>query len=387
MSQAGQFHTLTVIDQQPQGLYLDDGQGNRILLPNRQIPEGTGVGDSLKVFLYFDSEDRLIATCQRPRIQLHQVAFLTVADVNNTGAFLDWGLPKDLFVPFAEQLQRMEEGKSYPVYLREDNTGRLIGTSRLSRHIKDDILNLQPGTDTNQSIWKKKSEPAPAHDLDDAPFNNGDAVKLLVIQRTDLGYKAIVNQQWFGLIHNDDIRTAIRPGMKIDAYIKRVRDDGRLDLSLERPGHHKADPIAQRIMKKLESNNGTLGLSDRSPADLIELHFGVSKRVFKMAIGQLYKERKIRIEPDAIYLMTESERVDAMKHARAKRRASNRAATSQPPQTAHNTDSVPDDQREPAPAKAEDTQPKAPSAEQAPKKKRIWKNNRPKTERTLGIKK
>ena len=282
MAEPGRYHHLTVLDEQPHGLYLDDGEGGKILLPRKQIPENTAIGDVLKVFVYFDSDDRPIATTLRPKAQAGQVAFLTVADVNRMGAFLDWGLPKDLFVPFAEQKQKMEAGQSYPVYITLDNTGRIIASARLNRFIKDEAKPNWPG--------------APA------PFSNGDQVKLLITQRTELGYKAVVNDQFWGVLYNDDIRKAIRVGQKVEGYIKRVREDLRLDLMLEPAGHEKADSLAKRILKKLEENNGSLGLGDHSPADLIELHFGVSKRTFKMAIGKLFKERKIVIEENGIRL-------------------------------------------------------------------------------------
>lgn len=359
MLQAGQFHTLTVIDQQPQGLYLDDGFDGRILLPNRHIPDGTQVGDSLKVFVYLDSDDRPIATCQRPRLQLHQVGYLQVADVNRTGAFLDWGLAKDLFVPFAEQLQRMEAGQSYAVYLTEDNTGRLIGSARLNRFIKDQI------TDTD-SVWQQQASATPE-------LKAGDAVKMLIVQQTDLGYKAVINHRWWGLIHQSDVRTAIRPGLKLDGYIKRVREDGRIDLGLEPPGHRRAAPLASRIMTKLQANGGSLGLSDRSPAELIEMHFGVSKRVFKMAIGQLYKERKIRIEPDAIHLADPNQkehkpRSNNKRHQHDKPR---NAKSATPKQTSSKQAAASSDE-----SKAADK----------PANKKVWKNNRAKTSRTLSLK-
>lgn len=282
MADLGRYNTLTVQELAPHGAYLDDEDGGQILLPSRQVPENTQTGDQIKVFVYLDSEDRWIATCQRPRAQLHQVANLTAIDVNRTGAFLDWGLSKDLFVPFAEQKQRMEVGQAYLVYVYLDNTGRLLGSTRLNRFIQDEAKSSWPGADD--------------------PFKAGDAVKLMISHRTELGYKAIVNDEFWGLIHHDDIRKAIRPGQKMDGFVKQVREDKRLDISLEAIGHKKIAPLAKRILAKLEEGNGTLGLSDRSPADLIELHFGVSKRVFKMAIGQLYKERKIIIEDDSIRL-------------------------------------------------------------------------------------
>ena len=287
MAELGRYNTLKVQELAPHGAYLDDEDGGQILLPTRQVPEGTEIGDDIKVFVYLDSEDRWIATCQRPRVQLHQVASLEVVDVNRTGAFLDWGLAKDLFVPFAEQKQRMEQGKSYLVYVLLDNTGRLIGSTRLNRYIHDEAKSNWPG--------------APD------PYKVGDQARLLISHRTELGYKAVVDDEFWGVIHHDDIRKAIRPGQKLEGYIKRVRDDHRLDLALEPIGHAKISPLAGRILKKLQDGDGTLGLSDKSPADLIELHFGVSKRVFKMAIGQLFKERKIVIEADHIRLANDQD--------------------------------------------------------------------------------
>lgn len=283
MADIGLFHTLTVSDVQTQGLYLNDGDGGRILLPKRYVPDGTNVGDEIKVFVYLDSDDRPIATTQRPRVTLNQAAYLQVLDVNTTGAFLDWGLPKDLLVPFAEQNQRMEAGKSYVVYVTLDNTGRLIGSNKLNRFIKDEAVANWPG--------------APE------PFAQGDKVKLLIAQRTDIGYKAIVNDEYWGVLHESQIHTAIRVGQRMDGYVRRIREeDSRIDLSLEPLGHTRADPVAKKILAKLQDSGGSLGLGDHSPADLIELHFGVSKRAFKMAMGKLFKQREIVIIPEGICL-------------------------------------------------------------------------------------
>lgn len=283
MAEPGRYHHLTVIEEQPHGLYLDDAEGGKVLLPRKQIPANTAIGDVLKVFVYLDSDDRPIATTLRPKAQLHQVAWLNVVDVNKTGAFLDWGLAKDLFVPFSEQKQRLEPGKSCAVYLYLDNTGRIVASTKLNRFIKDEVTSIWPG------------EPL--------PLKNGDAVKLFIAQRTELGYKAVVNNEYWGILYDTDIRSAVRVGQKLDGYIKRVRDDKRLDLMLEPAGHEKADPLAKRILKKLEDNRGFLPMGDHSPADLIELHFAVSKRTFKMAIGKLLKERRITIEEKGIRLV------------------------------------------------------------------------------------
>lgn len=344
MAEPGRYHTLTVLEEQPHGLYLDNNEGGKILLPRKQIPDNTAIGDALKVFVYLDSDDRPIATTLRPKAQLHQVAWLNVVDVNKTGAFLDWGLAKDLFVPFSEQKQRLEPGKSCAVYVYLDNSGRIVASTRLNRFIKDEVTSIWPG------------EPL--------PLNNGDAVKLLITQRTELGYKAVVNNEYWGILYNDDIRTAVRVGQKLDGFIKRVRDDKRLDLMLEPAGHERADPLARRILKKLEENRGFLPMGDHSPADLIELHFAVSKRTFKMAIGKLFKERLIMIEESGIRLAGEHESAEVVR----------------PRKTV--TVSAPVTSEKPA----KPTTP-AKSVNKADSSKKVLRNPKHKSEKTLGLKK
>lgn len=345
MADIGLYHTLTVLEEHPHGLYLDDLDGGKILLPRKQIPANTQIGDALKVFLYLDSEDRIIATTLRPKVQLNQVAWLEAVDVNSTGAFLDWGLPKDLFVPFAEQTQRMEVGRSYAVYVYLDNSNRLTGSTRLGRFIKDEVKSPWPGAAL--------------------PFAMGDKVKLLITQRTDMGYKAVINNSYWGVLHNDDVRTAIRVGQKIEGYIKRIRADQRVDLMLEPAGHVKADPVAGKILKKLSDSKGFLPMGDFSPADLIELQFAVSKRTFKMAIGKLYKERKIVITDKGLYL-PEAAPEDAQKPSATKKTIS---ANAKPNKVSN------------APDTASDAAPK-PSA-----KKWVVRNEKSKTSQTLSLKK
>lgn len=272
----GKYANLEVGEILPMGALLIAGDFGNILLPNKQVPENCQVGDVIKVFIYLDSEDRVIATCQRPRATVGQVANLKVADVNDMGAFLDWGLAKDLFLPFSEQKKRLEVDQSCIVYVHMDNTDRIIATTRLNRFIKDEVAVIY---DT---------------------YNPGDKVRILIAARTDLGYKAVVDNKYWGLIHHSDIRQAIRVGQKVDAYIRKVRDDKRIDLSLQPIGYQKVGGLSDQIMQKVEEGNGFLALSDKSPAELIEMHFGVSKRAFKMAIGKLYKERKIVIESKGI---------------------------------------------------------------------------------------
>lgn len=272
----GKYAMLEVGELLPMGALLIAGDFGNILLPNKQVPDNCQVGDVVRVFIYLDSEDRVIATCQRPRATVGQVANLEVADVNEMGAFLDWGLVKDLFLPFAEQKTRLEVGQRVIVYVYMDNTDRIIATTRLNRFIKDEVATIYDN------------------------YNPGDKVRILIAARTELGYKAVVDNKYWGLIHHSDIRQAIRVGQKVDAYIRKQRDDKRLDLSLQPIGYQKVGGLAEQIMAKVEAGNGFLALSDKSPAELIEMHFGVSKRAFKMAIGKLYKDRKIVIESKGI---------------------------------------------------------------------------------------
>ncbi len=272
----GKYANLEIGELLPMGALLVAGEMGNILLPNKQVPDNSQVGDVVKVFIYLDSEDRVIATCQRPRATVGQVANLRVADVNEMGAFLDWGLVKDLFLPFAEQKKRLEVDQQCIVYVYMDNTDRIIATTRLNRFIKDEVAVIYDN------------------------YNPGDKVRILIAATTDLGYKAIVDNKYWGLIHHSDVRQAIRVGQKVDAYVRKQRDDKRLDLSLQPIGYQKVGGLSEQIMQKVEEGNGFLALSDKSPAELIEMHFGVSKRAFKMAIGKLYKDRKIVIESKGI---------------------------------------------------------------------------------------
>ncbi|HBS41897.1 MAG TPA: GntR family transcriptional regulator [Oceanospirillales bacterium] len=354
MAEIGRFHTLTVTDIQDRGLYLDDQEGGKLLLPRRQMPEDAAIGDELKVFVYLDSEDRLIATTRRPRAALHQAALMEVADVTSHGAFLNWGLAKDLFVPFAEQEKKMEPGKSYVVYVTLDNTGRLIGSSKLGRYIKDEVT----------SVWNSG----------EAPLSQGDKVKLLIASRPDIGYKAIVNDTWWGVLHESQIYKAVRVGQRMEGYVRRIREeDQRLDLSLEPLGHTRADPVAKQILSKLEASSGFLSMGDHSPADLIELHFGISKRAFKMAIGKLFKERKIVITGDGICLP------DHPAAAAGKARANSAEGQKQRARTAQPKGSKP--VRTAAPARDEST-----AAKPATKKTR-YRNPKTQKHSTLSLKK
>lgn len=275
MTKIGQFNDLVIIKEVPFGLYLDGKGWGEILLPNKFVPEGAKVGDVVSVFVYFDSEDKIIATTQRPRAQIGKCAYLKVVDVNAVGAFLDWGLDKDLLVPGPEQQRPMQIDKSYIVYLKQDSRGRIIASSKLDYHLDKSV----------------------------SPFAEGDEVQLLIAEKTQLGNKVIVNDGYWGLVHHSDIFQNLYYGKKMLGYIKAIRDDGKIDVSLRKPGQDRIVDLATRILIALEKKGGFLAVHDKSSAFEIQQIFGESKKSFKAAIGQLYKQKKIRIEEEGIRLL------------------------------------------------------------------------------------
>lgn len=276
MIRVGQFNKLLISKEVPFGMYLSGEEWGEILLPNKVVPKGAGVNDWVNVFIYFDSEDKIIATTARPRIQVGKCAFLRVVDVNNVGAFLDWGLDKDLLVPKSEQRRPMEQGKSYLVYAKTDNQGRIIASSKI-----DYFLDKTPSC-----------------------FHLGDEVNLLVAETTPLGRKVIINDSHWGLIHQTDIFQNLNYGEKIRGYIKQVREDGKIDVVLRKSGAENIHHLTQRILEMLQKKDGFLPLHDKSSPMEIQQAFGESKKNFKSAIGALYKQGKIIIEIDGIRLLS-----------------------------------------------------------------------------------
>lgn len=272
MIKVGQFNNLTIVKEVPFGIYLDGDNWGEILLPKKYVPKGAKINDTIEVFVYFDSEDKIIATTQRPRAKLGSCAFLKVIDVNEVGAFLDWGLDKDLLVHKPEQQRPMEQGKSYIVYVKQDNKGRIIASSKL-----DYFLDKTP-----------------------APFKQGDEVDVLVAETTRLGHKVIINDSHWGLIHSADIFQNLGYGKRTRAYIKTVREDGKIDVVLRKIGQDSIRELAQRILIELNKNDGFLPLHDKSSSLDIMKVFGDSKNSFKSAIGQLYKQGEINIEENGI---------------------------------------------------------------------------------------
>ncbi len=278
MALIGRMNSLQVVKHTDFGLYLDGGADGEILLPKRYIPKDTPseVDDWLNVFLYLDSEDKLIATTLKPKIQLGEFASLKVVDINRVGLFFDWGLPKDLLLPHSEEKRPLQIGDYCVVYLYLDKrTRRLTATARLDRHLDKVPANYQVGQE----------------------------VDLLVVERTDLGFKAIIDGKHWGLIHKNELFKFIRSGMREKGYIKELRADGKISLSLQPIGHEAASGLAEQIIERLRAHGGVLALGDKSPPELVAEQFRVSKGNFKKAIGGLYKQGLIRIHDDRIELL------------------------------------------------------------------------------------
>ncbi len=273
MAEIGRLNTLRVIREVPYGLYLDGGSDGEVLLLRKQVPAGVGIGNEIEVFLYHD-EDGVAATTLTPRAMLGQFAALKVASITKIGAFLDWGLPKDLLVPTSEQKDRMQEGKRYIVYINLDDEGRLVATSKIDRFLDKWPVN----------------------------YTEGQAVELLICDRTDLGVKAIINNRHWGVLYQNENFKNVWLGDGVKGYIKKVREDGKIDLTLHQPGHEKLGGVADKILEKLANSDGFLPVHDKSSPETIYKLFGESKKSFKSAIGILYKNRRITIEVDGIRL-------------------------------------------------------------------------------------
>lgn len=276
MIQVGKYNSLKAVRQTENGIYLmDKGETTEALLPNKFLPDEIDEGEFMDVFIFKDHKNRLTATTQEPKILLHEFACLQVKDVNQFGAFLDWGLDKDLFVPFKEQPGKMIPGNWYIVYLYIDpQTERLVATARYLRFLKNEKIDL----------------------------STGQAVDLLIDDRTDLGFNVIINNKYRGLVHANEIFEKLRRGMQRKGFIKKVREDGKIDVILERPGYGKVEPNAEKILELLKSNDGFIRLTDKSSPQEISDQLGMSKKTFKKALGALYKKRLVRLEKDGTYL-------------------------------------------------------------------------------------
>ncbi|MFL0799509.1 MAG: GntR family transcriptional regulator [Agarilytica sp.] len=279
MLTVGSTYELEVIKHVDFGVYLDAENLGEVLLPKRFVHEDTSVGDMVRVFLHNDSEDRLIATTQRPRIQVGQFAYLKVLETTRFGAFLDWGLDKHLLVPFAEQHQPMKEGKSYLVYAYTDKRdGRIVASSKIDKFIDDDTPYR---------------------------FKPRQAVSLIIANSTELGFKAIINHTHWGVLYKNDVFQRLSFGQSVKGFIQKIRPDGRIDLTLN-GGHKSRDKNATTVIDYLNKHDGYAPLHDKSDPNDISDALGISKAAFKKAIGSLYKQRIITIENDGIRIVNSS---------------------------------------------------------------------------------
>ena len=278
MVSIGKTNTLRIIKEVDFGIYLDGGKEfGEILLPIRYVPKNVQVDDDIEVFIYFDSEDRIVATTETPYAQVGEFAFLEVVDVNNTGAFMNWGLMKDLLLPYDEQTHRPEVGKSYVVYILQDGTtGRPIASMKIRDFLDDESLN---------------------------EFKVGQKVSLMSANKTDLGYQMIINNTHVGLLHQHEAIRSIKHGEKLQGFIQNIRDDRKIDVCLHLKPSEKTNEITDLILYKLKANGGSLALHDKSDPKDIQKTFGISKGMFKKALGALYKQKKIKIEADGIRLL------------------------------------------------------------------------------------
>ena len=271
----GKYNQLEVVKEVDFGVYLNGGDDDEILLPTRYVPEGTKPGDMLNVFIYLDNEERLIATTLEPKVQVGEFACLEVAWVNEYGAFLDWGLMKDLFVPFREQKMKMQKGHRYVVHAHVDEDSyRIMASAKVERYLSKEM----------------------------PPYKQGDEVEVMAWQKTDLGYKVIVDNQFGGLVYQKEIFKVLEPGMKMTAYVRQVREDGKIDLTLQKDGMGKVGDFSSELLQYIKNQGGHTHLNDKSAAEDIYETFGVSKKTFKKAVGDLYKKRLILLVEDGIRL-------------------------------------------------------------------------------------
>jgi uncharacterized protein len=273
----GRKNKLKILRQTSVGLYLGDVSGEDVLLPNKYCPKNFKMEDEIEVFVYRDHEERKIATNLTPKIQLHEFALLHVTAVTEVGAFLDWGMEKELFVPFMEQKQKMKEGRWYIVYLDLDTkTDRLYASNKIDNHLENDILTV-----------KEKDE-----------------VELLVMQKTDLGFSVIVNNRHTGLLYKNELFKELNIGDKLNGFVKKIREDNKIDISIQAIGYNKyIDTNSDLLYRALSENEGFLPVTDKTSPDEIYLRFGISKKAFKKTLGALLKQKKIKILPNGIKLI------------------------------------------------------------------------------------
>jgi len=275
MIEIGKYNTLRVVKVVDFGVYLDGEERGEILLPNEYVPKDCFPEDYLKVFVYFDSEDRIIATTEVPNIRVGEFAWMKVVSTSSVGAFLDWGLRKDLLVPFREQRDRMEEGKSYLVYAYVDESSdRIVATAKIEKY------------------------------LDNVPveYKTVQEVDVLIARKSDMGYNVIVDNLHWGLVYRNEVFRPLKLGQKLKGYIKGIRKDDKIDITLQKKGYDRVDAIVEKILEKLEDNGGVLDVSDKTAPEIIYNLFECSKKDYKKAIGTLFKDKKIELTDTEIKL-------------------------------------------------------------------------------------
>jgi predicted RNA-binding protein (virulence factor B family) len=276
MVEIGTFNQLQVVKQVDFGVYLDGGELDTILLPRRYVPEGCEIGDWLDVFLYFDSDDLLIATTEKPKVQVGDCEMLTVVDINHAGAFMDWGLTKDLLVPYNEQQKPMEVGYSYVVHVFHDqNSDRIAASTKLNHHLDE------------ETVWLKPRQ----------------QVNLLIAGRTDLGYKAVIDNKYLGLLFRADAFRPLKIGERLPGFVKNIRADGKIDLVISQSTLQGDHDLGEQIIRHLQEMGGESQISDKSDPEEIYRLFKVSKKKYKQALGTLYKSKRILIEPGIVKLI------------------------------------------------------------------------------------
>ncbi len=276
MIEIGKFNRLKIVKQYGKEFHLDGGESGAVLLPIADAPKDSKVGDECHVFVYVDAKDKLLATTKIPIAQVDDIAWLKVVSISHAGAFLSWGLAKDILLPFSEQTQKVVEGQSCLVKIFLDESNRIAASMML-----DDFLQ-------EEAFYYKE----------------GQQVDLVIADETDLGRKAIVNNEYWGILYKNEIFQKLRKGQKITGYIKKIREDNKIDLILQVAKYgEKVDSVTEKILAKLESQGGVILINDKSPPDVIYKAFGVSKKVFKQSIGGLYKKRIISIDKEGISLL------------------------------------------------------------------------------------
>ncbi|MFW5823205.1 MAG: S1 RNA-binding domain-containing protein [Tangfeifania sp.] len=276
MAEIGKINTLNVVRETENGVYLDGENLGEILMPRKFVTDEVKASEQATVFVYSDSEDRLVATTENPLAMVGEFAFLKVIETNRFGAFLDWGLPKDLLVPMSEQKAKMAEDRQYLVYVFLDEK-----TNRIAASVKIDKF------------------------LDNVPpeYETGEKVGLFIAEETEIGYKAIVNNQHWGILYKNQVFRPLSPGETLEGFVNKIRDDDKIDLLLEKPGYGKIDPISEKLLETLRENNGFLALNDKTSPDIIQALLGISKKNFKKAVGNLYKKKLIEFKSDGIKLI------------------------------------------------------------------------------------